>query len=140
MENDKLLLHSRKIIAIGICLLSILTVIFLYDFNRRTDYQVEAITQSYLMESANQGSDSIIRQGNDRLVNLRFTADYLIQETDANARYEVMDKLMDNDHFNQFLLIDKENQQLAVSGIESSLADLRFYDSSLLGQEGISDV
>lgn len=140
MENDKLLLHSRKIIAIGICLLSILTVIFLYDFNRRTDYQVEAITQSYLMESANQGSDSIIRQINDRLVNLRFTADYLIQETDANARYEVMEKLMDNDHFNQFLLIDKENQQLAVSGIESSLADLRFYDSSLFGQEGISDV
>ena len=58
----------------------------------------------------------------------------------ANARYEVMEKLMDNDHFNQFLLIDKENQQLAVSGIESSLADLRFYDSSLFGQEGISDV
>lgn len=116
MENDKLLLHSRKIIAIGICLLSILTVIFLYDFNRRTDYQVEAITQSYLMESANLGSDSIIHQVNDRLVNLRFTADYLIQETDANARYEVMEKLMDNDiSISFYLLIRKISSWLSAA-------------------------
>ena len=139
MENDKLLQHSRKILLIGICLSSILTIIFLFDFNHRTDYHVELITQNYLMESANQGSIAIQQQINARLANLRYTANFLIRELDLETRMAVMNKNVENEKYIQLKLLDRSGQEIVTAGQESSLADLSFYSSELMGKAGLSE-
>lgn len=140
MKDNKLMLHSRKLIIAGPCILSILTAIFLYDFNKRTDYQIDTITQGYLVESANQGSDLINRQINKRLDDLQLIADLIVKEENSEEQGQLLQNIRDKDYFLQLMLIDEKKESVIVSGINAAVDDLTFYNQNLYGSTGLSDV
>lgn len=140
MKNDKLMLHSRKLIIAGLSILSLLTAIFLFDFNKRTDYQIDTITQDYLVESANQGIDLINRQINKRLDDLQLIGNLIVKEENTEIQTELLHDFRYNDYFLQLMLIDEKQEALIVSGIETSINDLTFYNQNLYGKTGLSDV
>lgn len=140
MKNNNLVLHSNKLIIAGLCILSLLSAIFLYDFNKRTDYQIDTITQGYLVESANQGSDLINRQINKRLDDLQLMADLVVKEENFEEQTELLQNIRDKDYFMQLMLIDEKQESIIVSGIDADIEDLTFYNQSLYGNIGLSDV
>lgn len=140
MKDNNLILHSHKLVVTGLCILALLTAIFLYDFNKRTDYQIDRITQDYLVESANQGSDLINRQINKRLEDLQLIADLVVKEENSEEQAELLQNIRDKDYFMQLMLIDEKQESVIVSGIDAAAEDITFYNQSLYGSMGLSDV
>lgn len=140
MKNNNLVLHSNKLIIAGLCILSLLSAIFLYDFNKRTDYQIDTITQGYLVESANQGSDLINRQINKRLDDLQLMAELVAKEENFEEQTELLQNIRDKDYFMQLMLIDEKQESVIVSGLDATIDKLTFYNQNLYGNIGLSDV
>lgn len=140
MKNNNLVLHSNKLIIAGLCILSLLSAIFLYDFNKRTDYQIDTITQGYLVESANQGSDLINRQINKRLEDLQLMAELVAKEENLEEQTELLQNIRDKDYFMQLMLIDEKQESVIVSGLDATIDKLTFYNQNLYGNIGLSDV